>query len=667
MILGKITGKIGTNEFTFKVESEPKKFEYVQVMHKEYGYVLAQIIDLERNKEDELARCMVIGYKDPEGKVRQIRTPFEHNTEVLIAQDDFIRQIVDTGAEKDSAYIGKLDGKDINVYLDLKKLLTKHVSVLAKSGGGKSYTVGVLIEEIMEKNVPLLIIDPHGEYGTLAEKNDERRDLDNMKRFGIEPKSYAHKVVVYGDSDVDKKVKPLRLNDKLEPAELMQILPGKITNTQQGLLYTAIGDKEKISFDELLAALNNDESNNKWALIAMIEQLTNLKLFSEHAPSYYELIQPGQCTILSFKGIDPEVQQIIVYKLLKDLFEERKQESLPPFFLVIEEAHNFAPERSFGEAKSSKILRTIASEGRKFGLGICVITQRPARLDKSVLSQCTTQIILKVTNPNDLKAVSNSVEGITEETEKEIPNLPIGTAIITGIVDNPIFVNIRPRKTKHGGKAVDMLKNMEEEIFDEITEFKKKELIPIIKPKITVAEIKLNSARPVHRVETRLVPAAMYLCQEKDVEFQLLIELLEGNVVTNAETFKTAMLPNLESLSQLELSALEKAFVMGKFSLQDLMTELKLSMGIMTNVIDTLNKNGFLVFDGTSYSTSDKVILSKLSDYSCYDKIQHMHVPFDKKMAQKIKPEAFRKKLEKFTTVKGFKDCYAVVYDVSYK
>jgi len=63
--------------------------------------------------------------------------------------------------------------------------------------------------------------------------------------------------------------------------------------------------------------------------------------------------------------------------------------------MVIEEAHNYCPERNFGEKKSSKILRTIASEGRKFGLGLCVVSQRPARLDKSVLSQCSTQIIMK--------------------------------------------------------------------------------------------------------------------------------------------------------------------------------------------------------------------------------------------------------------------------------
>src|SRR2546427_400827 len=79
--------------------------------------------------------------------------------------------------------------------------------------------------------------------------------------------------------------------------------------------------------------------------------------------------------------------------------------------LVVEESHNFCPQ--VGQAASSKVFRTLASEGRKFGLGLVVITQRAAKVDKNVLSQCNTQIILKVTNPNDLKAIIASVEGLT--------------------------------------------------------------------------------------------------------------------------------------------------------------------------------------------------------------------------------------------------------------
>jgi hypothetical protein len=112
--------------------------------------------------------------------------------------------------------------------------------------------------------------------------------------------------------------------------------------------------------------------------------------------------------------------------------------------------------------QSSNIIRTIASEGRKFGLGLCVVSQRPAMVDKNVLSQCNTQIILKVTNPNDLKAIIASVEGLTTATVDEIQRLPVSVAIVIGgSIQVPIFVDVRVRETKHGGRPVDIFSNVE--------------------------------------------------------------------------------------------------------------------------------------------------------------------------------------------------------------
>ncbi len=100
-------------------------------------------------------------------------------------------------------------------------------------------------------------------------------------------------------------------------------------------------------------------------------------------------------------------------------------------------------------------MRTVASEGRKFGFGLLVVSQRPAKIDKNVLSQCGTQIILKVTNPNDLKAIGNSVEGLTTTSLDEIQRLPIGVALAASPeLPIPLFVEVRPRETDDGGKNV---------------------------------------------------------------------------------------------------------------------------------------------------------------------------------------------------------------------
>ncbi|MDD4579429.1 MAG: ATP-binding protein, partial [Methanothrix sp.] len=116
------------------------------------------------------------------------------------------------------------------------------------------------------------------------------------------------------------------------------------------------------------------------------------------------------------------------------------------------------PERGTGNAASTNIVRTIAAEGRKFGLGLMVISQRPARVDKNVISQCNTQIIMRVTNPNDLKALSKGLEGMTTELEEEIKRLPAGVAmLVSNEIERPVTVNVRPRKSRHGGVSTQIV------------------------------------------------------------------------------------------------------------------------------------------------------------------------------------------------------------------
>jgi hypothetical protein len=170
-------------------------------------------------------------------------------------------------------------------------------------------------------------------------------------------------------------------------------------------------------------------------------------------------MQKGKATIIDLKGVPPDIQSMVVAKLCEILFEARKKDQIPPGMMVVEEAHNFAPERGYSKSSSSEILRTIASEGRKFGLGMMVISQRPARIDKNVLSQCGTQVIMKVTNPNDLKSISKGLEGVNSYVEEELLRLPPGIAmLVSNDIERPVLVDVRVRRSKHGGESVNVLK-----------------------------------------------------------------------------------------------------------------------------------------------------------------------------------------------------------------
>lgn len=603
MILGKITGKITTTNFSFKVEGDARKFDYVQVYHKNYEYVLGQVVELVTDKNRTLAICNVIGYIDKDKKFRRMRVPFEPGTEVLKAEDKFIRDVMALDSSKNSAYVGMLDGKNIRIALDLKNLLTKHVSILAKTGAGKSYMASVLIEEILEKKIPLLIIDTHGEYSSLKFPNDSKKDMDRMKKFGIKPRGYGSQVQEFGDINTNDDLMPLKLNEEMTKQDILHLMPGKLTSNQMSVLYSALKNIKPITISSLFMELENEDNKAKWNLVNVIDYLEKLEIFSADFTQYNELIQPGKCSIINLKGIEPEVQQIVVYKLLKDLFEERKKGRIPPFFGVIEEAHNYCPERGFGEAKSADIIRTIASEGRKFGLGLCVITQRPARIEKSVLSQCNTQIILKVTNPNDLKSIMSSVEGITSETEENIRNLLIGTAMIAGVVDSPLVVNIRPKKSKHGGETIDILGEDNVDVIKETKKFAAKEIIPIIKPKTSIKDIELMSEKPV-KITTYLIPACLLTCRDEDSQFKLLFDLIKGAIITD--------------ITQSTMVTLGKA-------------------------------------------------KSNLREYETHEKIEFKSTGYDKKLKSKTACEKIKEELESEVKVVDSKECFIVYHKVEDK
>jgi DNA helicase HerA-like ATPase len=532
MILGKIIGKVSTTHFQFKVTSQhARKLQFVQVHHPEYQFVLNQITELERTADGVTAHCQVIGFKDGDGRIKGLRTPYDMEVEVLEAEDEFIRSVIEL--KDNGGFIGYLEGKKIPINVDLQQILTKHLCVLAKSGAGKSYAVGVLIEEIMEKGVPLLIIDPHGEYSSLKFPNNEEKE--KLAEFGLEPKGYTAQIQEYGDVKVKEDVRPLRLNEKMGSYELMKMLPLQLTSTQEALLFSVIKDLSEVNFDNITLGLEQLNSPSKWGLIDTILYLRDLKLFSATFTPFNELIRPGKCSIINLKGIAPEIQDVVVYKLLKDLFTARKTEKIPPFFAVIEEAHNFAPERGFGKAKSAEIVRLISSEGRKFGLGLCVISQRPALVQKTVLAQCSTQIILKVTNPNDLKAITSSIEGITSETEAEIQNLAVGSALVCGVVDRPLVVNIRTRKSQHGGHAIDILgsaeKNSEEEygkdVVEEVDKFEEKNIFPVIQARVSVKDLRLMATMPIKKIITYLIPAVFFNCEYKGTHINLLVDRIK--------------------------------------------------------------------------------------------------------------------------------------------
>lgn len=642
MVLGNIIGKSSTKEFKFLVKEETKKFQYVKVKYKKDYEVLCQVVEIEKEAKKTIAACNVIGYKTSRG-FSNLKIPLEPDSEVFDADDKIIKDVLNL--EKEGIYFGVLDGKEkLKINLDYNKLITKHIAVLAKSGAGKSYAVGVLLEEIAEKNIPALIIDPHGEYSSLKYANDEDKEI--LDFYEVKPKSFQEKIQEYS-LDVEKNPESKQLKiaiGTLSALELIHLLPAKLSNAQLGILYSTIKETGKTDFDGLIAGLEAEESNLKYTIINIIEYIKQLNIFSKYGTSLNEIIRPGKLSILNLRGVSREVQEVVVYKLLYDLFEARKNSIIPPFFLVVEEAHNFIPERSFGEAKTSTILRNIGSEGRKFGLGLCVVSQRPARVDKNVISQCSTQIILKLTNPNDIKAVSSSVEGITAEAEKEIKNLPIGTAMVVGLVELPLFVKVRARKTKHGGAAIDILDNFKSFASG-------KEVLNIIKPKTK----KETGQKEV------LIPCAIITCSKKDSNFNVLVNLNNATLITSKGAL--ALINNLKPLAEQEEKILKIVISLEKFNAAALFSKSGLQFSDIYEILNNLSKKGYLIKENNNYNLSENLeMFSNLNKYSTMEKCDFVGVNYDEKLATKYNLNEIIEFLGKFVNIKSYKECWALNY-----
>jgi uncharacterized protein len=453
--------------------------DYLAVEDEQHGRVLCQLDDLRRKSDLDmdqaaslgaddggaihqnlLGLARILGYRDEAGIVKCPTIPFRPGARVFRAEETLIAEVLGLRHHAATgAYVGLLRNHTLRVELDINQLVQRHVSVLAKTGGGKSYLLGVLIEELLRHKVTCVIVDPHGEYGSLrvpAEKNG------GHARFGVEPQGFARQIQEYSpDVQLNPNAKPLTFSlHNTDPRDLLVFLGLTNVKTFLGplkqLLDRAASSNPEFTVADLVRLAEGGEGAVAETLHERLEYLEQTKLLGPVGTSLHDLVKKGEATLLNLRGVAPDVQELVVARIASTLFENRKKDKIPPLFLVIEEAHNFAPQQ--GTATSSRILKNIASEGRKFGLGLCVVTQRAARIDKSVLSQCTTQLILQVTNPLDLKAIAQSIEGLTNGMTEMIQSLPVGTALVTGGgYHTPLFCEVRPRATRHGGESVPII------------------------------------------------------------------------------------------------------------------------------------------------------------------------------------------------------------------
>ncbi|MDX6696381.1 MAG: hypothetical protein QOF02_3984 [Blastocatellia bacterium] len=410
------------------------------------------------------------------------RIPPNPGDPVFLASSDTLSGVLSArhAGDTGSAHIGSLltrNAGEVPIVLSIKDVVSTHLAILASTGAGKSYTAGVLVEELMRpyNRASVLIVDPHGEYHTLGTIATDAT-FHGADNYQPEVKIFTHdriKVRVSTLTEADLRyLLPEGTSDKM--LHYLSQAYRKLTAGERGERglwgYQDLRDMvtaEKYGEDDGRGSGGNVGSIDAllWRLDNRFDRPDSIFSDSEHIP-LSELFQPGRCTVLQLSDIEQNEQQVVVATLLRRVNKARvatvRQEAdrnsdhyLPyPVFTLLEEAHRFAPAGQ--TVVSTNILKQILSEGRKFGVGIGLITQRPGKLDQDVLSQCMTQIIMRIVNPIDQDTVAKSVEGAGRQLLDELPALTKGQAVISGVgVNTPVMCRIRPRITRHGGETFD--------------------------------------------------------------------------------------------------------------------------------------------------------------------------------------------------------------------
>jgi DNA helicase HerA-like ATPase len=427
------------------------------------------------NTRDQLqAEVLILGAsEDAAGSpsLSPLTYPVQPAADVLYPPAAEIRTLL-TGAMKKGPpiHIGTLIARrDVDVSLAADRVVSRHLAILAMTGGGKTVAARRIIRELIGLRYPLIIFDPHGDYLGLYEKEELFPDTE-IKLFYpvIKNVSKSTDVIYTLITKLGIHLTPPQiefLNWLMNAVEYKASMTVKSYIQEMASVANKALNKQFRDSDPDLSQLRGATVNVvRRSLVQVGQTLTQMELNNEalrkKLPKYHfdelpdvrndpeRLVRPGQVSILYLAGYDHLTQSAIVSIVLEALFHHRSSLSnrIAPFQAIVEEAHNFIPSRSEGtdDTPSLPTIRKVITEGRKFGTGLVLISQRPSRLDETTLAQCNSFLVLRLVNPSDQRYVRQVMENLSEADARLLPTFGEGQGIVSGqAVRFPLLVQVK--------------------------------------------------------------------------------------------------------------------------------------------------------------------------------------------------------------------------------
>lgn len=335
----------------------------------------------------------------------------------------------------------------------------RHTFWCGQSGSGKTYALGVVLEQLLlHTELPLLILDPNADFVRLRETRPTATDAANERWGDLDMRVFRS-----GRAEGERLL--VRYVD-LSPAAkaaVLQIDPIADSEEYNVLLHL---DRETKNFDaadfdtaEMVRKLR--DSGDKWEgrLANRMENLQVLEweLWSRGAHSVTDVIdERPRATVLDLGGFDhPAEPKVAALAVLEHLWERREERR--PMLIVIDEAHNLCspePVTAVEKALTQRLIQ-IAAEGRKFGLWLFLSTQRPTKIHPNVLSQCDNLGLMRVNAPRDLTELSEVFGFVSEDLIRRAQGFTQGQSLFAGgFITEPTVIQMGERVSEEAGGDV---------------------------------------------------------------------------------------------------------------------------------------------------------------------------------------------------------------------
>ena len=321
-------------------------------------------------------------------------------------------------------------------FADMNELLGKHTAILGSTGSGKSATVAALVHSILDRkslashlswNPRIVILDPHNEYESAFSVSSRLSTSDGTLRLPYWLLNLQETIdLIIGKAEFVATsqaniLKNALLTAREEGATALGLDSTKIT-VDSPVPYSSVRFRALI--DQNREALTASKQESHLSILAKFDLLVRdarmAFIMSEWVPADGDLFPTvmgalvggtNEVRVIDLSGVPNEVAGVCSAVVARSLFNLKLWQSTAerqntPVLLICEEAHRYVPNRGEAQYEAAKeAIRRVAKEGRKYGLGLMIVSQRPSEVEATVLSQCNSWIIMRITNDADMQHV----------------------------------------------------------------------------------------------------------------------------------------------------------------------------------------------------------------------------------------------------------------------